>query len=208
VARACDHGAFLRSSDDVRSPDIQIHCLPAFVVDHGRQRLPGHGVTINTCNLRPKSIGQITLRSANPLDSPAIDPNFLGDPYDWELSIEGFKRGREIMSAPSFAALVEREHMPGAHVRTDSQIRDYIRRWAKTDYHPAGSCKMGDDDTAVVDTHLCVRGVDGLRVIDASIMPTLISGNTQAPSVMIGEKGAAIMLGEPVAPTARQEQAA
>jgi choline dehydrogenase-like flavoprotein len=150
-------------------------------------------VTINTCNLRPKSIGQITLRSASPLDSPAIDPNFLGDPYDWELSIEGFKRGREIMSAPSFAALVKREHMPGAHVRTDSQIRDYIRRWAKTDYHPAGSCKMGDDDTAVVDTHLCVRGVDGLRVIDASIMPTLISGNTQAPSVMIGEKGAAIM---------------
>jgi choline dehydrogenase len=123
VARACDHGAFLRSSDDVRSPDIQIHCLSAFVVDHGRQRLPGHGVTINTCNLRPKSIGQITLRSANPLDNPAIDPNFLGDPYDWELSIEGFKRGREIMSAPSFAALVEREHMPGAHVRTDSQIR-------------------------------------------------------------------------------------
>ena len=207
TACVAEAGAFLRSNDDVRSPDIQIHCLPAFVVDHGRQRFPGHGVTINTCNLRPKSIGEVTLRSTNPLDAPAIDPNFLDDPYDWELSIEGFKRGREIMAAPSFARLVKRELMPGADVRTDSEIRDYIRRWAKTDYHPAGSCKMGHDDMAVVDTQLRVRGLDGLRVIDASVMPTLISGNTQAPSVMIGEKGAAMMLGEPVTAATRRAHA-
>ena len=190
TACVAEAGAFLRSNDDVRSPDIQIHCLPAFVVDHGRQRFPGHGVTINTCNLRPKSIGEVTLRSTNPLDAPAIDPNFLDDPYDWELSIEGFKRGREIMAAPSFARLVKREHMPGADVRTDGEIRDYIRRWAKTDYHPAGSCKMGHDDMAVVDTRLRVRGVDRLRVVDASVMPTVTSGNTNAPTVMIGEKAA------------------
>jgi choline dehydrogenase len=193
TACVAEAGAFLRSNGHVRSPDIQIHCLPAFVVDHGRQRFPGHGVTINTCNLRPKSTGSITLRSANPLDQPAIDPNFLADPYDWDISIEGFKRGREILSASSFAPLIKREHMPGADVTTDAGIRDYIRRWAKTDYHPVGSCKMGSDDMAVVDTELRVRGVEGLRVIDASIMPTLISGNTQAPSIMIGEKGAAIM---------------
>jgi choline dehydrogenase len=150
-------------------------------------------VTINTCNLRPKSIGSVTLRSADPLDHPAIDPNFLADPYDWEISIEGFKRGRELLQTSSFAPLIKREHMPGADVTTDAGIRDYIRRWAKTDYHPVGSCKMGDDDMAVVDTQLRVHGVNGLRVIDASIMPTLISGNTQAPSIMIGEKGAAIM---------------
>jgi choline dehydrogenase len=193
TACVAEAGAFLRSNDQVRSPDIQIHCLPAFVVDHGRQRFPGHGVTINTCNLRPKSIGSVTLRSADPLAPPAIDPNFLADPYDWEISIEGFKRGREILSTSSFAPLIKREHMPGADVTTDAGIRDYIRRWAKTDYHPVGSCKMGNDDMAVVDTQLRVRGVEGLRVIDASIMPTLISGNTQAPSIMIGEKGAAIM---------------
>jgi choline dehydrogenase-like flavoprotein len=193
TACVAEAGAFLRSNGHVRSPDIQIHCLPAFVVDHGRRRFPGHGVTINTCNLRPKSSGSVTLRSANPVEQPAIDPNFLADPYDWDISIEGFKRGREILSASSFAPLIKREHMPGADVTTDAGIRDYIRRWAKTDYHPVGSCKMGGDDMAVVDTELRVRGVEGLRVIDASIMPTLISGNTQAPSIMIGEKGAAIM---------------
>ena len=196
TACVAEAGCFLRSHDEVRSPDIQIHCLPAFVVDHGRQRFNGHGVTINTCNLRPRSIGSVTLRSADPLDPPAIDPNFLADPYDWEISIEGFKRGREILSAPSFAPLIKREHMPGVDVRTDEAIRDYIRHWAKTDYHPVGSCKMGVDDMAVVDTQLRVHGLEGLRVIDASIMPTLISGNTQAPSIMIGEKGVGMMLGE------------
>lgn len=194
TACVAEAGCFIRSNGEVRSPDIQIHCLPAYVVDHGRRRIKGHGVTINTCNLRPRSIGEVKLRSANPLDDPAIDPNFLGDPYDWKLSIEGFKWGRRILSASSFAPLIKREHMPGADVQSEEGIRDYIRRWAKTDYHPVGSCKMGHDDMAVVDTQLRVRGVDGLRVIDASIMPTLISGNTQAPSVMIGEKGAAIML--------------
>jgi choline dehydrogenase len=193
TACVAEAGAFLRSNDHVRSPDIQIHCLPAYVVDHGRQRFPGHGLTINTCNLRPKSIGSVTLRSANPLAPPAIDPNFLGDPHDWDLSIEAFKRGREILNAPAFKPLIKREHMPGADVTTDAGIRDYIRKWAKTDYHPAGSCKMGSDEMAVVDAQLRVRGLEGLRVIDASIMPTLISGNTQAPSIMIGEKGAAIM---------------
>jgi len=193
TACVAEAGAFVCSSPGVRSPDIQIHCLPAFVVDHGRMRIKGHGVTINTCNLRPRSIGSVTLRSADPLAEPAIDPAFLQDPYDWTISMEAFERGREILSAPAFKGLIRRERMPGAAVKTPDAIRAYIKQWSKTDYHPVGSCKMGSDPLAVVDTQLRVHGLGGLRVIDASIMPTLISGNTSAPSVMIGEKGAAIM---------------
>jgi choline dehydrogenase-like flavoprotein len=190
TASVCEAGMFVRSSDKVEAPDIQMHCLPAFVIDHGRQRVKGHGMTINTCNLRPKSVGSVTLRSADPTQQPAIDPNFLSDPYDWEISLEGFKWGREMLATRAYAPFIKREHMPGADIRTDKEIREYARQWAKTDYHPVGSCKMGHDAMAVVDEQLRVHGMDGLRVIDASIMPTLISGNTQATSIMIGEKGA------------------
>ena len=193
TACVAEAGAFVSSGPGVRSPDIQIHCLPAYVVDHGRLRIKGHGVTINTCNLRPKSIGSVTLRSADPLAEPAIDPAFLQDPYDWTISMEAFERGREILNAPAFKDLIRKEAMPGADVKSPDGIRAYIKEWSKTDYHPVGSCKMGSDETAVVDTQLRVHGLGGLRVIDASIMPTLISGNTSAPSIMIGEKGAAIM---------------
>lgn len=196
TACVAEAGAFIRSSDEVRSPDIQIHCLPAYVIDHGRQRVKGHGITINTCNLRPKSIGSVTLRSANPLDQPLIDPNFCGDPegHDWKISMEGFRWGRRILGSEAFRPFIKREHLPGAQVQSDDEVRQYIRAWSKTDYHPVGSCKMGSDELAVVDQQLRVHGIDGLRVIDASIMPTLISGNTQAPSVMIGEKGSTIVL--------------
>ena len=135
----------------------------------------------------------MTLHTAGPDDPPAIDPPFLTDPYDWENSLEGVRWGREMLRSEAYKPFVVKEYLPSADVRTDAEIREYVRQWAKTDYHPVGSCKMGHDDMAVVDTQLRVRGMDGLRVIDASIMPTLISGNTQAPSIMIGEKGAAIM---------------
>lgn len=195
TASVCEAGMFVRSSAEVATPDLQMHALPAYVIDHGRMRVKGHGMTINTCNLRPRSLGQITLRSADPAVEPAIDPNFLDDPYDWKISLEGFRRGREMLATQAFAPFVKREHMPGDGVRTDEQIRAYVRRWAKTDYHPVGSCKMGADPMAVVDQALRVHGLRGLRVIDASIMPTLISGNTQAASIMIGEKGAHHVLG-------------
>jgi choline dehydrogenase len=153
-------------------------------------------VTINTCNLQPRSIGSVKLQSAEPLAPPAIDPNFLDDPYDWDVSVSAFEHGRAILGTSAFSALVKREHMPGAAVRTPDETRAYIRQWAKTDYHPVGSCKMGHDEIAVVDTDLRMCGIDGLRVVDASIMPTLISGNTMAPSIMIGEKGAAHILSQ------------
>jgi choline dehydrogenase-like flavoprotein len=193
TACVAEAGVFIRSSDEVRSPDIQIHCLPAFVIDHGRQRMKQHGITINTCNLRPKSIGSVRLRSADPADQPLIDPNFCGDPYDWKISLEGFKWGRKILAAESFRPYILSEYMPGAQAQTEEEIKAYVRQWSKTDYHPVGSCAMGSGPDAVVDTQLRVHGLEGLRVIDASIMPKLISGNTQAPSIMIGEKGAAIV---------------
>ncbi|GLY02391.1 choline dehydrogenase [Actinoplanes sp. NBRC 101535] len=199
TASVCEAGMFVRSSADVATPDIQMHALPAYVIDHGRMRVKGHGMTINTCNLRPRSTGQVTLRSSDPADEPDIDPNFLDDPYDWKVSLEGFRWGREMLATKAFAPFVKREHMPGKDIRTDAQIREYVRRWAKTDYHPVGSCKMGADPLAVVDQALRVHGIEGLRVIDASIMPTLISGNTQATSIMIGEKGAHHVLGGAVA---------
>jgi choline dehydrogenase len=198
TACVCEAGAFVRATEDAQSPEIQIHCLPAFVIDHGRKRVAGHGMTINTCNLRPRSIGSVRLRSADVLDSPLIDPNFCGDEdgHDWKLSVAGFKWGRRILRSKAMSGLVRREHMPGTHIESDEEIRRYIREWSKTDYHPVGTCKMGSDESAVVDTQLRVRGIEGLRVIDASIMPTLPSGNTQAPSIMIGERGSALVLGQ------------
>ncbi|HVD53062.1 MAG TPA: GMC oxidoreductase, partial [Propionibacteriaceae bacterium] len=190
TASVCEAGMFVRSGPDVATPDIQMHALPAYVIDHGRMRVKGHGMTINTCHLRPHSIGSVTLHTGNPDDPPAIDPAFLTDPYDWEKSLEGFRWGREMMRSEAYKPFVVKEFLPSADVKTDSEIREYIKQWAKTDYHPVGSCKVGDDDLAVVDQELKVRGMEGLRVIDASIMPKLISGNTMATSTMIGEKGA------------------
>ncbi|MCY4159609.1 MAG: choline dehydrogenase [Bacteroidetes bacterium] len=196
TASVCEAGCFLKSTPEVRSPDIQIHCLPAYVVDHGRMKIKGHGLTINTCNLRPRSIGSVTLQSNDPFDDPAIDPNFLDDPYDLNVSMEAFKWGRRILSAPSFQKYIAHEILPGPDTQSDEEIRAYIRKWSKNDYHPVGSCKMGTDNQSVVDLQLSVRGIESLRVIDASIMPCLISGNTQATSIMIGEKGAAMIKGE------------
>ena len=200
TATVSEAGAFLRSDEAVRSPDIQLHMQPAFVVWHEGtskiQRLPGHGVTILACNTRPRSRGEVRLNSADPDDAPAVNPNYLADPDDMRIALAGFKWIRRILETPAFAAYIEGELMPGKKVTSDDEICDYIRRTGGTDYHPVGTCKMGNDDTAVVDDQLRVHGLDGLRVIDASIMPSIISGNTQAPAYMIGEKGAAMIIAD------------
>ena len=183
-------GGFLKTRPDLEIPDIQLHFVVGLVDDHARKRHLGHGFSCHVCLLRPKSRGSVKLASADPRAAPLIDPNFFGDPADLEAMIDGFKLTRRIMDAPSLKALRTRDAFTQG-VETDAQIRDFLRRRVDTVYHPIGACAMGPDAaTAVVDAQLRVHGLEGLRVVDASIMPTLIGGNTNAPSIMIAEKAA------------------
>jgi len=190
-----ESGCFAASKKSGR-PDIQMHILPAYVVNSGRTPVKGFGITINTCVLRPESRGSVTLRSSNPDDMPLIDPNFHAVEADRKVSIAGVRLAREILSQPALAKYVLAERYPSKDAQTDEDILAYIRQYASVDYHPVGTCKMGSDEMSVVDPQLRIRGLDGIRVVDSSIMPNLISGNTNAPSIMIGEKGASIILKE------------
>jgi choline dehydrogenase-like flavoprotein len=149
----------------------------------------GHGISCHVCLLRPRSRGTVALQSADPQAAPLIDPNFLGDPADLEDMVAGFKLTRKILQAPALADWLKRDVFT-AEVKSDDDIRALLRQRVDSVYHPVGTCRMGVDELAVVDPELRVRGVQGLRVVDASIMPTLIGGNTTAPSIMIAEKAA------------------
>jgi choline dehydrogenase-like flavoprotein len=188
-------GGFLKTRPDLDIPDIQLHFGMAMADDHGRKRHNGTGFTCHVCLLRPKSRGEVTLGSADPLAAPLIDPNFFGDPADLETMVAGFKTTRRLMETPALRALQKKE-MYTEGVKTDDDIRNILRARADTVYHPVGTCKMGSDAMAVVDVKLRVHGMEGLRVVDASIMPTLVGGNTNAPTIMIGEKAADIIKAE------------
>jgi choline dehydrogenase-like flavoprotein len=191
VSNIAEAGAFACSSVAAAArPDIQLHFVPAQLDDHGRNRLPGNGYTVHACSLRPQSRGRIILRSREPRDAPLIFANYLQERADLKILIEAVQLSREILGAKAFAPFRGDELFPGAHVRTEAEVADFIRRRAETLYHPVGTCRMGVDELAVVDARLCVRGIEGLRVVDASIMPTLVSGNTNAPTIMIAEKAA------------------
>jgi choline dehydrogenase-like flavoprotein len=194
TSNIAEAGAFISSRGEIETPDIQFHFLPAQVVNHGRTILDGHGVTLHACCLRPESRGEIRLGTIDPLKPPLIDPNYLASGYDLKILIDGIRRGREILAAAAFKPFLGPERLPGAAQIADSQLEDFIRASAETEYHPVGTCRMGGDTMAVVDERLRVRGIAGLRVIDASIMPTLVSGNTNAPTIMIAEKGATMVL--------------
>jgi len=187
-----ESGGFVvsRHATDDR-PDIQMHFVPAFLDDHGRNILPGHGMTIHACVLRPESRGQMTLRSADPMAAPLLQPNYLQKEYDRRLMLECVNLARQIFAQEAFRPYAGEELYPGAEARSEAALLDFIRRKAETIYHPVGTCKMGEDEMAVVDPALRVRGMDGLSVVDASVMPTLVSGNTNAPTIMIAEKFAA-----------------
>ena len=186
-------GGFVRSrfAGDARC-DLQFHFVPALLDDHGRHRLPGYGYTMHACMLRPKSRGSIRLQSADPNSKAAIHANYLTDPdgYDLRMLIEGVKLSRQIFAAAPFDPYRGDEIFPGNGVQSDADITAYIRRKAETVYHPVGTCRMGTDAGAVVDSQLRVRGIGGLRVVDASIMPNLPGGNTNAPTIMIAEVAA------------------
>jgi|JI10StandDraft_1071094.scaffolds.fasta_scaffold13531_10 choline dehydrogenase len=187
-------GGFAKLSPGSAVPEIQFHFLPTYLRNHGRTLAPGYGATLHLCQLRPKSRGFIDLKSADPLAAPLIDPCYLAQPDDLEEMLRGLKLARRVFDAAAFQPVNGGEVAPGPGTRSDDELRAYIRRGAETIYHPVGSCKMGRDDMAVVDNHLRVHGLSGLRVADASIMPTLIGGNTNAPSMVIGEMCARAML--------------
>jgi choline dehydrogenase-like flavoprotein len=187
-------GAFLKTQPDLSAPDLQLHMVTALVDDHGRKMHFTQGYSCHVCLLRPRSRGSVQLASANPDDLPLIDPAFLEDPQDLEDMVQGYKITQKIMEAPSLKRWMKKD-MFTANVKTDDDIRDVIRQRADTVYHPVGSCKMGTDKHAVVDPQLRVHGMEGLRVIDASIMPTLIGGNTNAPAMMIAEKAVDMIRG-------------
>lgn len=189
-------GCFIDSHGTGRA-DIQTHILPAYVVNGARTYVPGYGLTINSCNMRPTSRGEVTLRSANLQDMPIINPNYHDTEFDRDMSVRSVRHIREIIAQPSIAKHIKRERFPSAERKSPDQILEYARDYASVDYHPVGTCKMGTDEMAVVDPELKVHGLEGLRVCDNSIMPKLNSGNTNATAIMIGEKAAAMILGEP-----------
>ena len=182
-------GGFLKTRPDLDVPDIQLHFGMSIVDNHGRTRHRATGFSCHVCLLRPKSRGSVTLGSSDPLAAPLIDPNFLGEEADLEAMVAGYKTTQRLMQTPSLRSLQTRD-MFTADVKTDDDIRRILRARVDTVYHPVGTCKMGNDATAVVDPKLRVHGIEGLRIADASIMPTLIGGNTNAPAIMIGEKAA------------------
>ncbi len=196
TSNAAECGGFLKTRPDLAVPDIQLHFVMALVEDHGRKPRWGTGFSCHVCLLRPKSRGSVWLASADPTKPPAIDPNFLGEDEDLETMVAGFKATRRLMETPAIKALQKTDHFTSG-VHTDDDIRKVLRQRVDTVYHPVGTCKMGVNDAmAVVDPKLKVYGVQGLRVADASIMPTLIGGNTNAPSIMIGEKCADMIKSE------------
>lgn len=183
-------GGFIKSQASEPIPDLQLHFVVGKLVNHGRTTTFGHGYSCHVCLLRPRSRGSVTLASKDPLEPPLIDPNFLGERDDMDRLIRGFKLMRQILAQPALAAIGGREVAASASARTDAEIEHFIRDHADTIYHPAGTCRMGPGTLDVVDAQLRVRGIAALRVVDASIMPRLVAGNTNAPVIMIAEKAA------------------
>jgi choline dehydrogenase-like flavoprotein len=194
-------GGFWYADPTAGSPDIQFHLGLGSGIEAGVEKLKNAGVTLNSAYLRPRSRGTVRLRSADPAEMPLIDPNYWADPHDREMSIKGLRIAREMLRQKALAPFIGREVLPGPKLATDDELADYASRSAKTDHHPVGTCKMGVDEMAVVTPDLKVRGIEALRICDASVMPRIPSSNTNAPTIMVGEKGADLIRGrEPLPP--------
>ncbi len=194
-------GGFWYADPDARSPDIQFHLGLGSGIEAGVEKLKNAGVTLNSAYLHPRSRGTVRLASNDPAAAPLIDPNYWSDPHDRKMSLEGLKIAREILQQDALKPYVMAERLPGPKVVSDDDLFDYACANAKTDHHPVGTCRMGTDAMAVVDLELKVRGLEGLRVCDSSIMPRVPSCNTNAPTIMVGEKGADIIRGlDPLPP--------
>lgn len=195
ASQGLEAGAFVKSRPEMETPDLQLHFIAALVFDHTRRKADRHGFTAHVCHLRPQSRGYIALRSADPLTPPVIEPCYLEVEEDLRVLREAIKLTREVFAQKAFDPYRGPELLPGAHVQDDAAIDAFIRRHAETIYHPVGSARMGMGPDAVVDASLRVRGTEGLRVADASVMPDIVSGNTNAPTIMIAEKAADMIRG-------------
>jgi choline dehydrogenase-like flavoprotein len=181
-------GGFIRSRPEEPIPDLQLHFVVGKLIDHGRKTVLGHGYSSHVCLLRPRSRGSVKLASRDPFAAPLIDPNFFADPDDMDRMVRGFRVMREILRQPALARLGGREHPRSAQATSDAQIEQFIRSYADTIYHPVGTCRMGPGKGDVVGPDLRIHGLDGIRVVDASIMPRIVGGNTNAPVIMVAEK--------------------
>jgi choline dehydrogenase len=187
-------GMFAKTRPELETPDVQFHVIPLSVTGVGKELHKFAAFTASVCQLRPESRGHVVIRSTDPSDDPAIHPNYFSSIVDQRTIVDGIKLTRKIVSSPTMQKLVTEEFAPGPQVRTDDEMLKFARDTGSTVYHPVSTCKMGPDSMAVVDERLRVHGMQGIRVIDASIMPTLISGNTNAPTIMIAEKASEMIL--------------
>jgi len=187
---------FLHSTDGLDKPDIQLVFMPANRPKPGFPFPVGHGYGINTILLQPKSRGTVKLASNDPKQAPLIDINFMGDEADFEPLIRGMRISRQILDSPAMAKYQGKETLPGVNIDSDEKLKGFIKGNMTSVHHPGGTCRMGSDDNCVVDPELKVRGLEGLRVVDASVFPRMVSGNSNAPTVMVAEKAADIILGK------------
>ncbi|BBM87242.1 GMC family oxidoreductase [Candidatus Uabimicrobium amorphum] len=190
TSNVAEAGGFVHVQN-TEKPDLQFHFAPGFFVNHGLTKASGCAFTIGPTLVCPKSIGSVRLQTNDASEFPAIDPQYFCEQHDMDVLIAGVKWARKLAQAKAFEAFRGKEIYPGSEVQSDEEIAEYIRSIAQTLYHPVGTCKMGNDDLAVVDAELKVRGIKNLRVVDASIMPKIVNGNTNAPVIMIAEKIAA-----------------
>ena len=185
---------FARSRPGLDTPDIQFHFQPLSAEKPGIEMHPFSGITLSVCQLRPESKGRVQIISPDPKTYPAIHPNYLATPSDQQTVVDSLKLTRRLAKTEALRSYVIREHLPGSNIKTDEDLLDSARNIAQTIYHPTSTCKMGSDVTSVVDERLRVHGIAGLRVVDASIMPTIVSGNTNAPTIMIAEKASDMII--------------
>jgi len=190
--------AFVRSKPGLAQPDLQFHFAPAYFVNNGFEEYDGHAITMGPALVSPRSRGWVRLRSADPSDKPRIQTNSLAEPEDVAALVAGARLAREIAAAEPFGSRLGRELLPGPDVATDQDLADDLRARVELLYHPVGTCRMGSDEDAVVDPELRVRGVDGLRVADASAFPLIPSGNTNAPTIAVAERAADVIAGKPL----------
>lgn len=187
-------GAFVKSDPEQPSANLQYHVQPLSLERFGEPLHTFPAFTASVCNLRPKSRGRVDIRSANPDDAPLIDPNYLSHPDDLTVAADAIRLTRRIVASAALQAFTPEEYLPGKDLQTEQELYDAAARIGTTIFHPVGTCRMGHDAEAVVDAQLRVHGVPGLRVADASIMPSIVSGNTCSPTLMIGEKAAQLIV--------------